>query len=74
MVLASGFQLMRGEYGLMSLTLLLGAVAAFVAYGRLVLRPIEGEEISPSAILKGLAGVAVALLLAFSTLTKGWNK
>lgn len=57
----------------MSLTLVLGAVAAFVAYGRFVLRPIEEEAITPEAILKGPAGVAVAVLLVFGTLPEGWR-
>ena len=41
MVLATGFHLMRGEYGLMILTLVLALLLAFVAYGRFVLKPIR---------------------------------
>jgi len=64
---------MRGEYGLMSLTLVLGSVAAFVAYGRSVLRPIGGGAITSTGILKGLAVVIAIFLLAFAMLPKGWN-
>ncbi len=41
MILATGFHARRGEYALMSLTVVLGAVAAFIAYGRVVLKPIK---------------------------------
>lgn len=41
MILATGFHVIRGEYDLMSLTLVLGLVTAFIAYGRLELKPIR---------------------------------
>jgi hypothetical protein len=70
MILASAFHLVRGEFAFMCLTLVLGAVAGFVAYGRLVLKPIAEEPITQKAVLKGLAATVVALLLVFGTLPK----
>ena len=41
MILATGFHIMRGEYSLMVLTIVLGAMTGFVAYGRWKLKPIK---------------------------------
>lgn len=41
MILATGFHVMRGEYDLMVVTLVLAAMAAFIAYGRFVMKPIK---------------------------------
>ena len=40
MVLATGFHLMRAEYSAMPMTIVIGAVAAFVAWGRWTKAPI----------------------------------
>ena len=40
MVLATGFHLMRAEYSAMPMTIVIGAAAAFVAWGRWMKRPI----------------------------------
>lgn len=41
MILATGFHIMRGEYDLMVVTIVLGAMAVLAAYGRFVLKPIK---------------------------------
>jgi hypothetical protein len=41
MILAPGFRAMRGEYILMILTMVLGAIVAFIAYARFVWKPIK---------------------------------
>jgi uncharacterized membrane protein YphA (DoxX/SURF4 family) len=65
MILAAVFHIVRGEYNFVLINLVLGGVAAFIAYGRLIVRPIASESISSFRILKGLA-VAGALVLADS--------
>lgn len=67
MILASGFHLMRAEYAFMALTLVLAALLALIAYGRMNWKPVKEEAISTKALLKGLLGIAVALLLCYST-------
>lgn len=53
MALATGFHGMRGEYAAMPLTLALCALAAFVAWGRLIRAPIlprgMGRPMGPAA-------------------------
>ena len=44
MVLATGFHLMRAEYSAMPMTIVIGAVAAFVAWGRWMKRPIAPRQ------------------------------
>ncbi len=43
MVLAAGFHVMRGEYQALPINLVMGALAAFVAWGRLRAAPIEAR-------------------------------
>ena len=43
MVLAAGFHLTRGEYPNIVFNLILGALAAFVAYGRWVIAPLKAS-------------------------------
>ena len=43
MTLASLFHLFRGEYGVIPMTAILGAIAAFVAWGRAYGRPIPAR-------------------------------
>jgi hypothetical protein len=40
MVLASLFHISRGEYGVVPVNVVLGSIAAFVAWGRAYARPI----------------------------------
>src|SRR5580700_5132576 len=65
MILASGFHLMRLEYGFTAFTVILAAILAFIAYGRFVRKPIVEEAITARAVFTGLAGIAVALFLCY---------
>jgi len=44
MLLATGFHVTRGEYGVLAMPLGLGALAAFVAWGRLRAVPIASRR------------------------------
>ena len=67
MVLAAGFHIARGEYlFFVTMNLLLGGVAAFIAYGRWVVRPLESEPISTFAVVKGLAVWAALAIGGFA--------
>lgn len=44
MVLAAGFHVMRGEYQALPINLVMGALAAFVAWGRFSAAPIEARS------------------------------
>jgi len=67
MILASGFHLMRGEFGFTALTVILAAILALIAYGRFVWKPIQEEAMTGKAVLNGVAVIAVALLLCYAT-------
>jgi hypothetical protein len=62
MILAAVFHIVRGEYNFLPINMALGGVAAFIAYGRLIVRPIAPSSISSFSVVKGLA-VGVALVL-----------
>ncbi|MDP9863183.1 MULTISPECIES: DoxX family protein [Streptosporangium] len=66
MILAAGFHIMRGEYGLVPANLLLGGVAAFIAVGRWKLRPIAPTVITTSRALKSFAALGALALLVFA--------
>ncbi|MGV9778119.1 DoxX family protein [Streptosporangium sp. NPDC003464] len=66
MILAAGFHIMRGEYGLVPANLLLGGVAAFIAVGRWKLRPIAPTVITTSRALKSFAVLGALALLVFA--------
>jgi uncharacterized membrane protein YphA (DoxX/SURF4 family) len=53
MLLAAVFHI--GEYNSVPINLVLGGIAAFIAYGRLFVRPIAPAPISTFRVLKGLA-------------------
>jgi hypothetical protein len=53
MILAAVFHIARGEYNFVPTNLVLGGVAAFIAYGRLFVRPIAPASISAFRVLKG---------------------
>jgi hypothetical protein len=59
MVLAAGFHILRGEVAFVPMNVVLGGFAAFIAAGRLSLRPIASAEISTGRVLKALRMVAV---------------
>jgi hypothetical protein len=63
MILAAAFHIARGEYSFVAINLVLGGVAAFIAFGRLVLRPIAPASISTFGALKGFAVLGALLLV-----------
>jgi hypothetical protein len=64
MILAAIFHMVRGEYSFfVPLNLVLGGVAAFIAYGRLMAVPIAARSTSTLRMLTGVA-VLGALVLA----------
>jgi hypothetical protein len=66
MILAAVFHIVRGEYNFLPVNLVLGGVAAFIAYGRLFVRPIAPASISSFRLLKGLAVAGVLVLVGFA--------
>ncbi|MET7465637.1 DoxX family protein [Nonomuraea sp. NPDC005501] len=65
MILAAGFHIMRGEYGLVPANLVLGGVAAFIMVGRWNLRPIAAAHITTARVLKSIMVLAGLALLVF---------
>ena len=64
MILAAIFHIVRGEYSFfLPVNLVLGGVAAFIAYGRLMAMPIAARSSSTLRMVTGLA-VLGALVLA----------
>jgi len=66
MVLAAGFHLSRGEYALVPVNVMLGAVAAFIAVGRSNLRPVAPAPLTNPGILKSLVVLVALALLVFA--------
>jgi uncharacterized membrane protein YphA (DoxX/SURF4 family) len=67
MILAAGFHIARGEYNFLPTNVVLGAVAAFIAYGRLFVRQLApGSSMSTFGILKGLAVLGALALVSFA--------
>ncbi len=67
MILAAIFHIVRGEYSFfVPMNLVLGGVAAFIAYGRLMARPIEPSSISTLRMLAGLAVLGALVLVGFA--------
>ena len=66
MILAAMFHTGRAEYNFLPINVKLGGVGAFIAYGRLLVRPISHPSINPSRLLQGLAvsGALVRVCLA----------
>jgi DoxX-like family len=63
MILAAAFHIVRGELSFfMPMNLVIGGGVAFIAYGRLVTKPIASSSISTLRVFAGL-GVLVALVL-----------
>ena len=71
MILAAVFHVMRGEYNFLPVNLVLGGVAALIAYGRLFVKPVAPATIDTFRVLKGFA-VLVALVLM--GLAPAWYK
>jgi uncharacterized membrane protein YphA (DoxX/SURF4 family) len=66
MLLAAVFHIVRGEYNFVPINLVLGGIAAFIAYGRLFVRPIAPASISTFHVLKGLAVLGALVLVDFA--------
>ena len=66
MILATIFHIVRGEYTFVLVNLALGGVAAFIAYGRLFVRPIAAASISTCGLLKGLAVLSALVFVGFA--------
>jgi uncharacterized membrane protein YphA (DoxX/SURF4 family) len=66
MTLAAVFHIARGEYIFMLINLVLGGVAAFIAYERLVVRPITPAPISSFRVAEGLAVLGTLVLIDFA--------
>jgi len=71
MILAAGFHIVRGEYGFVTINVVLGGMTAFIAYGRLVMRPNAPASFSA---LRVITGVAVLAALAFVGFAPAWDR
>jgi uncharacterized membrane protein YphA (DoxX/SURF4 family) len=63
MILAGAFHVARGEYSFVPINLVLGSVAAFIAYGRSSMRPIAPASIDTFGALKGFAVLGALVLV-----------
>src|SRR5258708_27305504 len=67
MILAAIFHIVRGEYSFfVPMNLALAGVAAFIAYGRLMARPIAPSSISALRMLAGLVVIGALVLVGFA--------
>jgi hypothetical protein len=67
MILAAVFHIVRGEYNFFLPTnLVLGGGAAFIAYGRWIVRPIAPPSISTLRALTGFAVLGALVLVGFA--------
>ena len=66
MILAGIFHIARGEYLLLIVNVLAGAVTAFIAYGRLVVKPIAPAPISAFRVLAALAVLGALVLVDYA--------
>ena len=67
MILAAVFHIVRGEYiFFLPTNLVLGAGAAFIAYGRWVVRPLAPASISTLRALSGFAVLGALVLVGFA--------
>jgi uncharacterized membrane protein YphA (DoxX/SURF4 family) len=77
MILATIFHIARGEYAFVLVNLVLGGVAAFIAYGRVFVKPTAPASIDTFRTLKAVAVFSVLVLVDFApvwyrlTLTRG---
>jgi uncharacterized membrane protein YphA (DoxX/SURF4 family) len=69
MLLAAGFHVVRGEYALVPATVVLGAVAAFLAAGRWNLRPLAPEPLTTRRLL---TSVLILVLIVLTTFAPTW--
>ncbi len=67
MILAAGFHIARGEHSFfLPINLVLGGVAAFIAYGRWFLRPIAPAPVGTFRMLTGLAVFGALVFAGFA--------
>jgi hypothetical protein len=66
MIFAAVFHIVRGEYNFVPINVVLGGVAAFIAYERLLVRPIAPASISSLRVVKGLAVAGALVLVGFA--------
>jgi uncharacterized membrane protein YphA (DoxX/SURF4 family) len=66
MIFAAVFHILRGEYNFLLINVVLGGVAAFIAYERLLVRPIASASISSFRVLKGMAILGALVLVDFA--------
>jgi hypothetical protein len=67
MILAALFHIVRGEYNFfLPLNVVLGGVAAFIAYGRSYVRLVAPTSINTFRALKGLAVFGVLVLVGYA--------
>jgi DoxX-like family len=66
MILAAVFHIVRGEYPFLPINMVLGGGAAFIAYGRLFVKPTAPASISNFRVLKGLAVLDALVLVDFA--------
>jgi hypothetical protein len=66
MLPATVFHIVRGEHNFVPINLVLGGIAAFIAYGRLFVRPIAPASISTFGVPKGLAVLGALVLVDFA--------
>ena len=70
MILAAAFHIVRGEFSFfLPMNLVLGAVAAFIAYGRLMARPIAATPISTLRMVTGLAVLGALVLVGYAPIS-----
>ncbi len=66
MILAALFHIARGEYAFVAVNLVLGSVAAFIAYGRWFVKPIASASIGAFRILRGIAVLGALVLIDYA--------
>jgi hypothetical protein len=63
MILAAVFHIIRVEYNFVPINLVLGGVAAFIAYGRLSVRPVAPASIGAFGVVRGFAVLGALVLV-----------
>ena len=66
MLLAAVFHIVRGEYNFVPINLVVGGIAAFIAYGRWFVTPIAPASINAFHVAKGLAVAGALVLVDFA--------
>jgi hypothetical protein len=67
MTLAAAFHIVRGEFSFfLPANLVLGGVSAFIAYGRLMARPIAAASIGTVRVTGGLAILGALVLVGYA--------